>query len=107
MIYEYRIYEAVPGKMAALNDRFRSLTLRMFEKHGVSVVGFWLPKGKEEQELHYIVSFRDEEHLKSAWAAFRGDPEWQAGKAASERDGALVSKLTSQVLFATDYSPLQ
>lgn len=107
MIYEYRIYEAAPGKMSALNDRFRSLTLRMFGKHGMAVVGFWIPKGKEEQELHYILSFRDEEHMQAAWAEFRADPEWQAGKAASEVDGALVTGLHSQVLYPTDYSPLR
>ena len=33
MIYEQRVYEALPGKMAALQDRFANHTIRLFEKH--------------------------------------------------------------------------
>ena len=41
MIYELRVYEATPGKMAALNDRFANITLKYFEKHGLKSVGYW------------------------------------------------------------------
>ena len=43
MIYEYRIYEAAPGKMPELNARFRDITLGMFKKNGIRVVAFWQP----------------------------------------------------------------
>ena len=50
---------------------------------------------------------RCEEALKDAWASFRVDPEWVAGKAQTERDGRLTAKVVSDILQPTDYSPLQ
>ena len=41
MIYELRTYEAAPGKLPALNARFRDHTRGLFERHGMEVVGFW------------------------------------------------------------------
>ena len=43
--------------------------------------------------------------LLAAWAAFRADPEWIAGKAESEKDGSLVEKLTSVTLSPVAYIP--
>jgi len=40
MIYEERIYTIVPGKMQDINNRFANVTMRLFEKHGMKVVGF-------------------------------------------------------------------
>ena len=34
MIYELRTYEAAPGKLPALNARFRDHTRGLFERHG-------------------------------------------------------------------------
>ena len=44
MIYEWRIYEVVPGKMDALNARFANLTLNIFNRLDMQVVGFWKAK---------------------------------------------------------------
>ncbi len=109
MIYELRTYWAAPGKADALHARFRNLTLRMFARHAMDVVGFWTPKPETEESgtLVYMLRFADQEAMKKAWDAFRADPEWQAGKAASETDGALTTKVTSTVLNPTDYSPIQ
>ena len=40
MIYETRIYETHPGKLPALNDRFRNHTMKIFEKHGIKNIGY-------------------------------------------------------------------
>ena len=40
-LFEYRVYEAVPGKLPALHSRFQTMTLGHFKKHGIGVVGFW------------------------------------------------------------------
>lgn len=108
MIYELRTYWATPGRLDALHERFRSLTLRMFARHQMQVVAFWTPQFSDEAsgDLVYLLAFPSVEALGLAWAAFRADPEWQAGKAASEAGGALVTKLTSRTLVPTDYSPL-
>jgi len=107
MIYELRTYWAAPGKIEALHKRFREVTLRVFERHGMAVVGFWTPEPAtaESGDLIYILRFADEEAKKAAWEAFRADPDWIQGRTESEKDGVLVVKLTSILLQATDYSP--
>jgi hypothetical protein len=109
MIYELRTYWAAPDKVEALHERFRSLTLRIFERHKMQVVGFWVPNPATEEsgDLVYMLAFPSEDMLTAAWAAFRQDPDWQAGRAASEVEGKLVTKLNSMVLLPTDYSPLR
>ena len=109
MIYELRRYSAAPGKTDALHNRFRTLTLGVFARHNMEVVGFWSPKEPtpETGDLVYMMRFESEEALKDAWASFRVDPEWVAGKAQTERDGRLTAKVVSDILQPTDYSPLQ
>jgi hypothetical protein len=108
VIYELRNYWVAPGKLDALNTRFRSLTLRMFERHGMEVVGFWTPEASTEAvgDLVYMLRFPDTAAMQRSWAAMRADSEWLNGKAASEVDGPLVDHLTSTLLTPTDYSPL-
>ncbi len=108
MIYEYRVYEAMPGKLPDLHARFRNHTLKLFKRHGMQSVGYWTPSvGDYTDRLIYIVAFEDEGHRERAWASFFGDPDWQRVKAESEVDGPLVARLTNALLAPTDYSPLQ
>ncbi len=108
MIYELRTYWAAPGKHEALHQRFRTLTLRIFARHDMRVIGFWTPSAETEASgsLIYMLAFSSEDAMKQGWDAFRADPEWREGKTVSEKDGALVSRLESRVLLPTDYSPL-
>jgi hypothetical protein len=109
MIYELRTYWAAPGKAEALHARFRNVTLALFARHQMQVVGFWTPSGDVEAhgDIVYLLAFPSQEHAEIAWTAFRADSDWQAGKAASEVGGTLVTRLTSVFLQPTDYSPLQ
>jgi hypothetical protein len=106
MIYELRIYEAAPGKMGDLNRRFRDLTLGLFERHGMKVEWFATPAaGDWSDRLYYLMSFEDMADRDRKWAAFGADPDWQKGRAESERDGALVTRLNNIFLRPTGYSP--
>ena len=108
MIYEYRVYEAAPGKLEALNARFRNHTLGIFERHGIKNVGYWTAGvGDYSDRLIYIIGFEDEGHRERAWTAFRNDPEWNKVRSESEMDGPLVSRVFNSLLAPTDYSPLQ
>jgi len=109
MIYELRTYWAAPGKTEALHNRFRNLTLGLFTRHNMQVVGFWTPTTvtPESGDLVYMMAFADQAALTTLWNDFRADPDWQAGKAASEVNGVLVVKVVSVVLQPTDYSVLQ
>ena len=110
MIYELRVYTPNPGRSEALQSRFRDHTLRIFEKHGIKSVGYWVQTEPETGagDLIYILAHPDREAAAAAWTAFRADPEWVAVKSASESDGVtLAAKVTSQFMEPTDFSALQ
>jgi hypothetical protein len=107
-MYQLRTYWAAPDKHEDLHARFRTLTLRLFARHAMQVIGFWTPAPAtpDSGDLVYRLAFPDQAALETAWQAFRADLERQAGKATSEPEGPLVARLTSTILNPTDYSPL-
>ena len=108
MLYEYRVYEAMPGRLPEVHARFRDHTLRLFERHGIKVIGFWSPKaGEYTNRVIYMLAFEDPAHRESAWAAFAADPEWQKVVAETEANGPIISRVFNSFLAPTDYSPLQ
>jgi hypothetical protein len=109
MIYEYRTYEVVPGRMVDLHARFRDHTVRLFARHEIVPVAFFTPRlGGASDQLIYILAFSDLAHRERAWAAFEADPEWQQAKSDSEGDtGPLVVRVRAEIFAPTDYSPLQ
>ena len=107
MLYELRIYDIVPGKLRATHDRFANLTLGLFKKHGIQVVGFWTDEVGTNNRLTYMLSFRDMAHREQAWGAFQRDPDWVRGSAESEREGPLVAQVHNTFMRPTSYSPMQ
>jgi hypothetical protein len=110
-VFELRTYHAVPGKLGALHDRFRDHTLPLFDKHGLTVIGFWTPQGDQQlpaDTLVYLLAFSDREAAEAAWDAFRADPAWVQAKAESEErnGGSLTTAIESVFLNPTDYSLL-
>jgi hypothetical protein len=107
--FEMRTYHAAPGKMGALNARFRDHTCDLFKKHGITIIGFWTPAKPEDADktLVYILAYPSREARDTSWKAFREDPEWLSAKAASEKDGKLVDKVEELYLNPTDYSPIK
>jgi hypothetical protein len=107
-VFELRTYHAAPGRIEALHARFREHTCRLFVKHGMELIGFWRPMQPDQAAEHmvYLLAYPSRDAADRAWAAFRNDPEWQAAKEASEKDGTLVSRIESVFLTATDYSPV-
>ncbi len=105
MIYELRTYITEPGQLHRLHRRFREHTLGLFEKHGISSIGYWEPEG-EPDTLIYLLAHPGREEGKANWRAFREDQEWIEARAASEREGKIVARVISQWLRPTDYSAL-
>ena len=108
MIYELRIYECYGGKLENLNARFRNHTLKLFEKHGITNVGYWVNEvGPSNNTLTYLVSYPSHESRVESWNNFRNDPEWAKVVEESHRDGLIVKNVENQLLNPTDYSPLK
>jgi hypothetical protein len=108
-VFEIRTYITHPGRLDALNARFRTHTLRLFEKHGMTNVGYWIPldSARAGNTLTYIVSHSSRAQADLNWAAFGADPEWKRVQAESERDGAIIERIERSYLTATDYSPMK
>jgi NIPSNAP len=103
--YELRIYHAAPGKLDALNSRFRDHTCKLFEKHGMVNIGYWLPMTNTENKLVYLLAYPNREARDNSWKEFGADPEWHTAAKESEKNGKLVLKAESIFLMATDFSP--
>lgn len=108
-VFEIRTYTTHEGKLDALHARFRNHTVRLFAKHGMTNIGYWTPQDGPlaQNTLIYILAHADRDAAKKSWEAFRADPEWQKARSESEAGGAIVSKVDSVFLQATDYSPLR
>ncbi len=106
LVYELRTYYAAEGKLDALHARFRDHTIKLFEKHGMKNVGYWVPVENPDGRLIYFLAHASRDAARKSWDAFRVDPEWTRAKAASEVNGTLVSKVESVFLSPTDYSPV-
>lgn len=107
-VYELRIYYPAPGKLEALNARFRNHTLELFEKHGMRNVAYWNEqptKDAPEGRVIYVLAYPSREAREADWKAFVTDPAWRAVVAASEANGKLVAKVDSVFMTMADYSP--
>jgi hypothetical protein len=104
-VYELRTYYAAPGRLDDLNARFKDHTMKIFEKHGITNIGYWMPLDNPDHKLIYLLAFPSRDAAKKSWKEFGGDPEWQAAQKASEANGRLVTKVQSVFLTGTDYSP--
>jgi hypothetical protein len=108
MLYELRVYEALPGKLPALNARFQNHALKFFAKHGIKVLGFWTTAvGASSNALTYITIFENMAEREQRWTAFATDPEWLAIKRETDKDGPLTGSIRNEFLTPTTYSPLQ
>ncbi|HEX2858525.1 MAG TPA: NIPSNAP family protein [Propionibacteriaceae bacterium] len=105
-IYELRTYVTEPGRMDALLARFRDHTMGLFERHGMTNVGYWV-EASQPDTLVYLLAHADPQTAAASWEAFRADPEWVAVKAGSEAQGPVVRSVTSAFLEPTDFSPLR
>jgi hypothetical protein len=108
-VFEMRIYYAHPGKMKALHARFRDHTTKLFEKHGMTNIGYWSPTdaNQADEKMVYILAYPSKSAAEKSWKDFVNDPDWKKAKAASEVDGPLVAKVESVYLNPTDYSPIK
>jgi hypothetical protein len=109
-IFELRTYVAAPGKLDALNARFRNHTNKLFQKHGMELVGYWTPLDGEDAKntLIYILAYPNREAAKKSWASFSADPEWQKVRAETEKDGKMLASPPKSIYMKpTDYSPMK
>ncbi len=108
-VFELRTYTAPEGKLDALQTRFRDHTMRIFEKHGMTNIGYWLPQDTtlRENTLVYLLAHPSRAAADQAWRDFGADPEWQRVSEESQRDGRIVSQVVRMYLDPTDFSRMR
>lgn len=108
-VFELRTYTATEGNLDKLHARFRNHTTRIFNKHGMEVVGYWSPTSEEERDdtLVYILEHESQEAANASWRAFGQDPEWARVAEESNADGQILGGIERKYMTATDYSPMQ
>ena len=104
VFYELRTYTANPGKLGALEERFRTHTMALFEKHGIQNIQYWKPEGSTNT-LIYLVAHPSKLEAAVNWKNFGTDPAWQEVYRESIADGRLVKDIQRVFMTETPYSP--
>ena len=108
VVFELRVYHAVPGKLPALESRFRDTASKLLAKHDLKAVGYWIPEDAPawDNTFIYILAHPSREEAKKNWEAMRADPAFQE-MARSEQADKLVEKVESTYMRPTDFSPMK
>jgi hypothetical protein len=115
-VFELRTYTCPDYfKRLALQRRFRDHTMKLFAKHGMENLVYWVPEEGEpeaRQKLVYLLGHESQDAAKKSFEAFRSDPDWLAAKKASEETagGSLTNTekgVVSEFLVPAEYSPLK
>ena len=108
MIHELRVYRCVPGRLPDLIRRFDTVTLKLWEKHGIRPAGFWTTLvGESNQELHYLLEWANLAERERIWSGFMSDPAWLAARAESEKNGPIVANIANTILQPTAFSRMR
>ena len=106
-VYELRIYAANEGRFQHLITRFREHTDRIFRKHGLESIGYWIPiegSAKKRRRFVYILKHPSRYAAYQNWNRFSNDREWDALLDRPEFRGLLSEKPKSIFMTANDYS---
>jgi NIPSNAP. len=108
-VYELRTYTAAEGKLENVLARFRDHTAKLFEKHGMVNIGYWVPQDAplSKNTLIYVLAHKSREAAKKSWHDFQTDPEWVKVKTESEANGKIVEKVVSVFMTPADFSKLK
>lgn len=103
--FELRIYYCHPGRLDALIERFQNHTTKIFEKHGMENIGYWVPLTNEKNALYYILAYPNKDARDKSWAAFSSDPQWKEVQSRSEESGKIVESVVSVFMNTSEIMP--
>lgn len=104
--FELRTYHCPDNKRPDLIRRFKDHTMKLFEKHGITNIAYFLPIDTSNYSLVYILAYPNKASRDSLWNSFGTDPEWQRAAKKSEENGPLVAKVDQVFMnIAPELSP--
>jgi hypothetical protein len=106
-VFQLNVYHAVPGKVPALEERFRSAS-KLQAKHNLNVLGYWVPDDDPAwaNTFIYIVAASSRKEMEKNWDAFHADPAFQE-YVKSEHADKLIERVDETYMRPTDYSALR
>lgn len=106
--FELREYQATPGKINNITERFGGFTCEAFKKHGFRQVGYWHNRmGGNDHVLTYLLAWESLDERVSKFDTFAKDPERARVFAESEKNGPIVEQVTVTMLRPTPFSPMK
>ena len=107
-VFELRVYHALPGKLPALESRFRDRTSKILARHHIDVLGYWVTddKSASDNSFIWVVAHPSREEGAKNWAAMGADPEFQEVIKAEQAE-KLVQKVDVTYMRPTDFSSMK
>ena len=107
-LFELREYQAIPGKITNVVDRFGGFTCEAFKKHGFRQVGYWVNRvGGNDHQLVYILAWESLNERVSKFDTFAKDPDRARVFGESEKNGPIVEQVTVTILRPAAFSPMK
>ena len=110
-VYELRVYTTLPGKRPALADRFRDHTSKMFERAGMTNVGYWnaATGDNAEETFVYLLAYPSRAARDEMWQELGTYEDFQEIIIAVQRDDErkLIENIEARILEPTSYSALK
>src|SRR5438874_1572752 len=108
MIYELRVYHCVPSRLPDLLKRFDTITLKLWDKHGIRQAGFWTTLvGESNQDLTYLLQWESLAEREKKCSAFGADPDWLRERAETETNGPIVDPVANSFRAPTSFSSVK
>lgn len=76
MLYEYRRYDVIPGRLGDLREHFAKNIMPLWDKHEIEVYGIWEPVIGVTSDFHYMLRWKNMAEREDKFSAFLADSEW-------------------------------
>jgi hypothetical protein len=108
-IFQLRTYHLLPGRLDAIQTRFRDHTQALFEKQGLSNYPYWITVEKDgaQPKLVYLIGHLTKDEFNAAFGRFVADPEWIRVRDASEASGKIIEKIDAVFFTALPFSAMK
>ena len=110
-VFELRVYKSMPGKRQALADRFHDHTAAMFERAGMTNVGYFNAVSGDDADdtFIYVLAYPSREARDAMWRELGTFEDFQEVIIAVERDDQrkLVDTIDARIMEPTSYSALR
>ena len=108
-VFELRIYHTLPGKLPAMESRFRDTTAKLLVKHNLNVIGYWIPDAKSpawDNTFVFLLAHSSREDAEKNWSEMAADPAFQEVIKSEQRE-KLLDKAETTYMQPTDFSPMK